>query len=622
MSTPCRPHHGPVPRRGLIRGCGVCVLVALAAAAWPACPGSHAAASRQGLPTELDVTPLRDLVVQHDGRTMPLDTLARDLVTEVCGTAPFAGTDPVLMLLGWTFDGGAWAETPLIPVGNARLRTALGLPAGRRRFAFNELVEHERFRALLEDLDAARSGRPTDPLHRKVARIRERLVTFQNVLRGTALRIVPQASDPDAPWGTAAALLTDEGAGVQGVRSEWVALAAAYLSADGQGFADAVRRFRAGMDGLPAAHRPSPVRMAREVRYNRLRPFRLAWIALAVGAGLAAVALGVRRRWCDGAAALVTLAAFAVFTHGLVLRWGIAGRIPAANMFESLLFMSWGAAAMALLAFLFLPRQRSVPLTAAIIGAVSLCLADCLPLDSFVRPAAPVLLDTFWMSVHVPVIMIAYAVLAIAVLIAHVQVAVAAIVPAERPAVVALDRYHYGYLMAGSLLLLLGIVTGSMWAASSWGRYWGWDPKEVWSLIALLGYMTILHVRVSPPSRPTWRLGVTVLLATGAVLGVVGARLAPLSPWGWLALGGAVPAVLYFALARGVFAIAVKSILAFWLIIMTYVGVNYVLGTGLHSYGFGAGAVAGRMCAVGAADLTLLLAFLCVHAVRQRRRQA
>jgi ABC-type transport system involved in cytochrome c biogenesis permease subunit len=412
------------------------------------------------------------------------------------------------------------------------------------------------------------------------------------------------------------ALVQSEATELQALRQAWTALGAAFNADDGAVFAAAAGRLKAELGRFGTSAWPSLERLAQELRYNRLGLYRKAWTTLAIAALLAAVALRVRRRWFDGLAAAVTLVGLGLFTYGLSLRWAVAGRIPASNMFESLLFLSWGAAAFAFAAF-FLFRQRSVPLTAATIAALALCLADRLPLDPFIRPVVPVLLDTFWMSVHVPVIMISYAVLAIAVLIAHVQLVATALLPPERPLTGALDRLLYGYILAGSLLLLVGIVTGSMWAASSWGRYWGWDPKEVWSLVALLGYMAIVHVRLDTTRRSGWALAVAGAL-TLAVFLTVALRLAPLTLGKALALAATAAAVAYFVLARSLFATAAKSIIAFWLIIMTYVGVNYVLGTGLHSYGFGFGAVATRMCQIGAADLGLVAVFGIIHARRRR----
>jgi len=117
--------------------------------------------------------------------------------------------------------------------------------------------------------------------------------------------------------------------------------------------------------------------------------------------------------------------------------------------------------------------------------------------------------------------------------------------------------------MVGSLLLIAGILTGSMWAASSWGRYWGWDPKEVWSLVAFLAYIAILHAR-----------------------------------WDRM---------------LGPFGVAAISIAAFQTILMTYLGVNYVLTTGLHSYGFGDSPVVTWMILVAVVEMVFLLVGWLIH---------
>ncbi len=312
------------------------------------------------------------------------------------------------------------------------------------------------------------------------------------------------------------------------------------------------------------------------------------------------------------------IAGFVALTYGLSLRWTIAGRIPASNMYESLLFLSWGMGAFAILSMLII-RDRLVPLTASFMGALSLLLADNLPLDSFIRPIAPVLLDTVWMSIHVPIIMVSYSVLALASLIAHAQLVTMAVAPSRQSVSRFIDSLHYWYINVGCILLGAGIVTGSMWAASSWGRYWGWDPKEVWSLVAFLAYVAILHRRLDKERPSAWIYFIGLVL-TAVVLFIIATRLKPTSNLGILALTAGAAAVPLFAFARGPFADALKSVLAFWLIIMTYVGVNFVLGMGLHSYAFGTGAVAHYMFLIGGIDLGLIA--LCTIAYLARREPA
>ena len=577
---------------------------------------SAARTAAAGLPQSIDVGPLRGLAVQHDGRYLPLDTLARDVVGSVTGSVRYDDRDPVLVLLAWTFDATTWQHEPLIPIRNESLRAEIQLPVLQRVFSFSDLAKHEHLQALLRDPGSRAPGKKPDALQQKVRKIGEELVTLQQVYQGLTIRLIPDPTDPLAAWGTVASLVESKEPTLAPVRDAWMALGRAFVADDAAAFAQAATRFTTELQQLPAAFRPSTTTLNRELRYNQLGLYRKAWLTLALATVMAALAFAVRRRWFDLLTAAVTLAGTGVFTYALSLRWAVAGRIPASNFFESLLFLSWGAAAFAVISF-FAFRHRSVPLTAAAIAAVALCLADCLPLDPFIRPVAPVLMDTFWMSVHVPVIMISYAVLAIAVLIAHVQIAATALLPADRPVIATLDRLHYGYVLAGSLLLLVGIATGSMWAASSWGRYWGWDPKEVWSLVALLGYMAAVHIRLDRGRRSLYLLVVALALAP-AVFALVAVHLAPLTLGKVTALVVTGMATAYFVLARSLFATAAKSIMAFWLVIMTYVGVNYVLGTGLHSYGFGMGAVASRMCLVGAIDLGIVLVFMLIHTLRQR----
>ncbi len=570
------------------------------------------------LPDRFDLEIVRSLTVQYDGRYMPLDTLARDVVETVTGRTFFENRDPVFWLLAWSFDPRSGRKQPLIHLSNAELRAELQLSPAQTVFSYDELLGHRPFLDLLERLNEQSRGKP-DPLETKVDQIHKQLVTLQQVFTGRLICLIPHAEDINGAWQAIGATLPGASEQIRATQEIWSQMGAAFQASDVDAFRSITQRLRENLAGLPAAYRPDDQRMATELRYNRLRPFRTAWIIMWGGAVLAALALWVRRRWFDILAAVGLLAGFVVLTYGLALRWRIAGRIPAANMYESLLFLAWGTGAFAIIAVLLF-RRRLIPLTASVMGALALLLADCLPLDAHIRPIVPVLMDTIWMSIHVPVIMVSYSILALAMLIAHIQLTVMAVTPRRRSWIEVIDGMHYGYILIGSFLLLAGIITGSMWGASSWGRYWGWDPKEVWSLIAFLAYLAILHIRADREKTPSMVYAAGLLLAI-AVGGVMVIRFAPLSIIELAGLLAAAVAVAFFVMARNPYAGALKSIMAFWLLIMTYVGVNYVLGIGLHSYGFGTGAVARYMFMIGGIDLAFAVGCYLLYWGRDKFRE-
>jgi ABC-type transport system involved in cytochrome c biogenesis permease subunit len=566
------------------------------------------------LPETLDLEAMRALTVQHNGRWVPLDTVARDTVDAVTGTMHYQKQDPVLVMLGWTFDTQTWMNQPLIRIPNAELRGHLELPANQTEFSYSQLISH---RPLLDQINALShvEKKKLNPLESKVSDIHGQLSLLQRVFRNQVIRPVADPSDTMGAWRPITPPAGQDNAAAVTLQSAWTAVQEAFLADDANEFDSAVEWLTGSLNAMPTAYRPSQRLIETELRYNRIRPFRTAWMIMVAGALLSTGAMLIRRKWFDGLAIIGLIAGFGMLSYGLWLRWQIAGRIPASNMFESLLFLSWGMGAFAILAMLFL-HQRIVPLTASAMGALALFLADVLPLDGFVRPIPPVLMDTIWMSIHVPIIMTSYSVLTLAVLFAHVQLVVMATAPRRQNLADTIDLLHYWYVQVGSILLLAGIVTGSMWAASSWGRYWGWDPKEVWSLVAFLGYLAILHVRVDHEKTPVGAY-VLALILTIALFALLAILLAPITPAKAVALLATAAAVALFALARGPFATALKSILAFWLIIMTYVGVNYVLGIGLHSYGFGTGAIAPRMFLIAGIDLAVIALFTLIYLIRR-----
>ena len=496
-----------------------------------------------GLPDPQTARNLRDLPVQHDGRTMPLDTLAREATWKVTGQKSWQGIDPVALILGWTFDPEYWSQQSIVSLDSPELAAAANLPAQTRFVSFADVANNPTVLGMMKEArQKSQREEPLTPGLRAAEELEGRLLWLQRFFNDSGLNVIP-AADPEGTW-TRPADLTSA--------NDLLALAG---------------RIATQVPG----HYPSPRAMSREVLYNSIRTTRIAWLLLLPASLLALIGYLRPHRLVDALTAATLIAAFGVMTWGLAIRWQIAGRIPASNMYESMLFLGWGVGLFAAVAAL-INRNRLLVLNAAFMSALCMVLLDLLPMDGFIHPMPPVLTGTPWLAIHVPITMVSYSVFAIGVLIAHAQILVSMIRPANQALVRKLQDLLYIYLHIGSILLAAGILTGSIWAASSWGRYWGWDPKEVWSLIALLAYMAILHAR--------------------------------------------------FDKMLGSFGTAAWSILAFLTVLMTYLGVNFILSAGLHSYGFGESSVTRWLILFALAEILFLASSLVVHMRRPTARES
>lgn len=506
----------------LAQGANLLLLAGLAVGLATATAPAPAAAAL--VPEASQLEALAAMPVQFDGRTMPFDTQARNAVWTVTKKRAWPGIEPVAMVAGWVIDPQGWQNEPIVRL-RSDVAAIAGLPAGTSYASFRDLVSRS---ALMEAMRAADDRSQRDEkgpkLDEHLLELSTRLTTLSGYFRGEMLRIEP-AADKSAAWGavrppSAAALL----AAVETIR------------------------------GRAPAHYPTREAIDRELRYTRVHSSQLAWWLLVPAAIAAGFTLNRDRKLLLWIARLGILGGFAVMTWGIAQRWLVAGRIPASNMYESMLFLAWGVGLFAVISLVL--KNRILIFNSTAMSALAMVLVDRLPMDPFIHPMQPVLSGTPWLAIHVPIIMVSYATLAIVTLFAHVVVAVEIFAPHRREMAHRWSQLAYWYIHVGSILLITGILTGSIWAASSWGRYWGWDPKEVWSLVAFLAYMAILHARFDKQIED--------------------------------------------------FGVAVGSIAAFWMILMTYLGVNYVLAAGLHSYGFGSSNLVTIMAVIAAVEAAFL----------------
>ena len=230
--------------------------------------GTVNSASQPELPGNLDLSTIRKTVVQHNGRWMPLDTLARDVVEQVTGTERHLGHDAVLVLLAWSFDPDTWRAAPLITIKNAEARAEMQLSASKSMFSYAELVRHHRLQELTDKLANRDPGRKSNPLESLVEKIHTKLIVFQRILVNESIKLIPNSRSAAGAWHSVGWLGKTRVEAMQPARDAWKAVKNAFLAADADAFLAASKRLNSELAALPAAHRPSAGYISNELWYK------------------------------------------------------------------------------------------------------------------------------------------------------------------------------------------------------------------------------------------------------------------------------------------------------------------------------------------------------------------
>ncbi|MDX1386068.1 MAG: cytochrome c biogenesis protein CcsA [bacterium] len=492
---------------------------------------------------------LRSMAILDKGRQKPMDTFARESVRLITGKENFEGFDPNELLISWLTLSQTWEQVPLIKIDHRPLVEHLQLVTESGRISPKNLRENQEFQLFLQSVSSKQQeGQNLNELEREGGRLGEKLQHFYQIAQGTNLNLYPRNNDG---WESLAGLAqrfpqislqqasptpdAKVAAGVQGMLS-------AYYQNNPQLFHEiafllnGILRQR----GEEIKNYPTQASLTREIHLNRFKPFRLAWIGYSLAAFLLALSLGLRARAWYWSGMVVLILSFGLQLYGFILRILIAGRPPVTNMYETVLWVPFGAVLFGIILEIIY-RKKVFALASAAVAALCLIVADSAPsiLDPAINPLVPVLRNNFWLTIHVLTITLSYGAFTLALGVANLNGGFYIFAPHREDTIKSLNLFIYRALQIGVILLAAGTILGGVWANQSWGRFWGWDPKEVWALIALLGYLVILHGRFI----------------------------------GWI---------------KGV-GLTVGTIVAYLLVLMAWYGVNFILGVGLHSYGFSSG---------------------------------
>ena len=490
------------------------------------------------------------LAIQDGGRRKPVDTFARETLIRVTGRSTYTDktgriwqpNDFVLSALLETHD---WKSEPMVLVSFGKLKEQLGLDKAQRRFSSAQLTGSSELQRITNEARALkRAEQSLDRVQQEALSVSDRLALLGNVMTGNALLIVPAPRSETDPWAVpdpAAVAPYYNEARFAPAFSQVTKMTGAYAQGDTFNFSSAARQLRENLRGLSPSIYPQERQLRLEYFYNHFESFyRAIWcygIALVI---LIAAHLRKRGTALRNIGVAVAILGLAFQASGIVMRCLIGGRPPVTNMYESIIWVSF---AVSFFGMIFFARYRTpVYLLAALpVTLIALLLVHQMPIamPSSIDPLVPVLRDNFWLTIHVLTITLSYAAFGLAMGFGHILLWRYARNPAAASADAPMHFWLYRVLQLGVLLLAAGTILGGVWANYSWGRFWGWDPKETWALIALLCYILTLHGR--------------------------------LAGW-WTEFG-----------------LVVASVVCFLAVLMAWYGVNFVLGKGLHSYGFGIG---------------------------------
>jgi ABC-type transport system involved in cytochrome c biogenesis permease subunit len=521
------------------------------------------------------------LPVQDSGRVKPFDTFARETLELVYGKETYKPAESSKkieahwVVLTWMLSPESWVERPLFEVKNKEILAKLKLPSDKKHFSGKELFKAAEFGNLLQELQNKRETKEKlTPYFQAVQRIENQFFVFQEMASGNLLKVYPVPGQE--AWVSVAQLPAQ----TQPVFFEISKNIATYLGTTADG-GDASKTEEAGKNLDQAvlsfkelARQSDPVHynvetsMKWEVFYNQFHPFRWTYICYLIAS---LILLFV---WVRGSESKITLAwafiwlGFALHTFGFGLRIYLAGRAPVTNMYETVIWTSYGVIIFSMI-LEYIYKYRVMLLGGALMGLFAMIVADFAPavLDPSLQPLEAVLRSNYWLVVHVMTITISYAAFLLAFGLGDLGL-IYYILGEDKHAdkIQKITTGIYRAMQIGVAFLAPGIILGGIWADYSWGRFWGWDPKETWALIALLGYIAVLHARLV----------------------------------GWLKNFGMIA----------------SGVITFSLVVMAWYGVNFVLGAGLHSYGFGAGGVEYVSAVVGLHILFCAYAYV-IHVNRK-----
>ena len=494
------------------------------------------------------------LVTQSSsGRMKPISSLNREIVLKLSGKTEFLGMNADQVVLGILSRPEIWRDIKLIKIKTPKLKNFIGVDTSRKYIAFSEVFKDGKY-LLAKESEKASLSKPNErgTYERDIIKIDERLNIIYAVFNGSLFNIFPKVETKEDVtnakikyrWYTPMDAMNDfEGRNKTAVEAMTRGLINAIIQnkwTDANNFISMIATYQEKVGSKVVL---SQAEIDNEIMFNEIDIFpkvMLAYIFLGIIILIAAFFVvfnpSIKPKKTTFVFFVLLSLIFAVHTYGMGFRWIISGHAPWSDTYETLLYISWSAVFAGIMFF----RKSLLALSAAVIVAgIFMFTAHLTGIDPQITNLVPVL-KSYWLTIHVSILTASYGFFALAAILGYMTL-IMFIFRKNRPHIDETIKQVTAIieiaLIVGLAAITIGNFLGGIWANESWGRYWGWDPKETWAYVSIVVYAIVVHLRfVKPLSTP--------------------------------------------------FIFASAALIAFSTILMTYFGVNFYLA-GMHSYATG-----------------------------------
>ena len=495
------------------------------------------------------------LVIQDlGGRMMPMNTYSSELIRKLSKKDHYNEFDANQVFLSMQESPLLWYSVPLIFLKSKKgdsIRSIIGVSKESKHVSLADFFTSRGDYKLAPYLEEAYRAIVPNAFQKEFKETDQRVNLLYNSLEGTTIKIFPIPNDENNKWIAPSKTKFNEVTLIDSLYSNFIntgfktylyflnegKISGDFKDADDILSAITNTQIKYGSDVMLSKNKINA-----EILYNKYDIFKslFSWYLYASSILFIALIIQIfnRNKYVNSIVSISKYATYLLFiihALGLISRWYISGHAPWSDGYESMIYVAWAT----MLFGIYFGRKSELALASTtFVTSMILMIAHWSWMDPAIANLVPVL-DSYWLMIHVAVIVGSYGPFTISMILGIVSLILMILLNKRNKEILGINirelvLINEMSMTIGLVMLTIGNFLGGMWANESWGRYWGWDPKETWALISIMIYAFVLHMRLIPGLKSN-------------------------------------------------FIFTVASILSFGSIIMTYFGVNFYLA-GLHSY--------------------------------------